>query len=281
MSPVAGGKCELKIHVGFKARIPWTERANIEVSTLWIQGLSTLAHSSCAARSSSGDAARTFSAWARSAVAIGAPRQSELKQTPDRMSKSPTVAGLSNSGGRKPVRRRSPTFSGHDACSDECRDDSRPRRRVQQREQAAGVIAIRMGKPDPAHVTRVDHLGERGDEITVRKANARVDDDRFGGMYDERVDGQDAESGYFEVVVENTDVLVRSVGFHVVSPMSVVRTGLACLGDPRPAVARRLLGRSRLHPSRCADRHGRPSGDRRRDPRDVVRTAARAGRPIR
>jgi hypothetical protein len=43
MSPVAGGKCELRIHVGFKARIPWTERANIEVSTAWIQGLSTLA----------------------------------------------------------------------------------------------------------------------------------------------------------------------------------------------------------------------------------------------
>ena len=93
-----------------------------------------------------------------------------------------------------------------------------PRRRVQQREQAAGVVAIRMGEPDPSHVGRVDHLGECGEEITVRKANTGVDDDRFGGMYEKRVDRQGAESGYLEVVVEDADVSVRSVGLHVVSP---------------------------------------------------------------
>jgi hypothetical protein len=64
------------------------------------------------------------------------------------------------------------------------------------------------------------------------------------------------------VVVENTDVLVRSVGFHVVS-MSVVRTGLALR---RPALGRDRSARvDCIHlDARTAD--GRPSGDGRRDP---------------
>ena len=97
----------------------------------------------------------------------------------------------------------------HDAGADERRDDSRLRCGVEQREQAAGVIAVGMGQPDPAHVRRVDHLGQSGDEVTVGQAEAGVDDDRLGGVDHERVDRQDAESGYFEVVVEDADVSVR------------------------------------------------------------------------
>lgn len=78
------------------------------MSTVLTQGLSTVAHRSWAVRRSSMGTSRTSSAWASSAVGRGAPKQSELKQTPEWSSKKPTVAGLSNSGGRKPVRVRSP-----------------------------------------------------------------------------------------------------------------------------------------------------------------------------
>ena len=82
-----------------------------ERSTVCTHGLSTLAKSSCAERSSSWGTSRTSSHAASWASGRGAPKQSELKQAPLRSSNRPMVPGLSKSGGRNAVSVRSPTSS--------------------------------------------------------------------------------------------------------------------------------------------------------------------------
>lgn len=82
-------------------------------------------------------------------------------------------------------------FRGHDPCSDECRDQAGVRRRVQQLEQVAGVIPIRVGEPDPAHIGRVDHCAQFVEEGAVGQAQAGVDHDRLRGVQDECVHRQE------------------------------------------------------------------------------------------
>ena len=62
--------------------------------------------------------------------------------------------------------------------------------RLEQVEQATGVVAVGMGQPDPADVGRVEHLGQPGDEVAVGQPEAGVDDDRLLGVQHEGVDGQ-------------------------------------------------------------------------------------------
>ena len=64
-------------------------------STPLTQGLSTVAQSRCAGTRSARATSATFSAWASSWVANGAPKQSDEKQAPVRWSTRPVVAGLS------------------------------------------------------------------------------------------------------------------------------------------------------------------------------------------
>src|SRR5215203_45461 len=72
-----------------------------------VHRLSTDAHSSCRSRTWP-PTARTSADVANSSDGIGAPKQSELNSTPVRASRDPVVEGLSNSGGRKACRWRSP-----------------------------------------------------------------------------------------------------------------------------------------------------------------------------
>ena len=79
------------------------------------------------------------------------------------------------------------------------------------------MVAVRVGEPDPAHVRRVDHLGQRRDEVAVGQPEAGVDDDRLGGVDHEGVDRQETEAGHLDVVVEDGDVRVSAVDVHVFS----------------------------------------------------------------
>src|SRR5439155_1533345 len=85
---------ELTTALGARARKAARSRSYAFRSTWWTQGLSTVAHSSWAARSSSAGTARASSAAASSAVGSGAPKQSELKTTPVAESWKPAVAGV-------------------------------------------------------------------------------------------------------------------------------------------------------------------------------------------
>ncbi|MFD0330922.1 hypothetical protein ACFQZC_28850 [Streptacidiphilus monticola] len=109
--PGAGGRWVDSTSSGSRSRSGWKVSRNRFSSTFSTHGLSTLAQSNCMSCSVSAPTSRTSGAWAASWVGSGAPKQSELKQTPVESSKKPTVQGLSKSGGRKPVRVRSPTSS--------------------------------------------------------------------------------------------------------------------------------------------------------------------------
>ncbi len=66
------------------------------------------------------------------------------------------VEGLAGVEQVHPVDRHR-ALGRHDAHAGERGDQSGLRRRVEQVEQAAGVVAVGMGQPDPADVCRVDH----------------------------------------------------------------------------------------------------------------------------
>jgi hypothetical protein len=102
----------------------------------------------------------------------------------------------------------------HDAGADECRDDPGLWCRVEQGEDAARVVAVGVGQPDPAHVLRVDDRSQRLDEVSVGEAEPGVDDDGLRRVQDERVDGQETDAWYGKLVVEDADVASDPVETH-------------------------------------------------------------------
>ena len=90
-------------------------------------------------------------------------------------------------------------------------------RGIQEIEQAAGMVAIRVGEPDPPYVGGVHHRRESGDEVPVGQAEAGVDHHRLAAVQHEGVDGQEPDAGHLEVVVEDGDVPADSVCVHDVS----------------------------------------------------------------
>lgn len=59
----------------------------------------------------------------------------------------------------------------------------------EQCEQPTGVVAVRVGEPDPADVRGVDDAAEVGQEVPVGQAEPGVDHHRFAGVQHEGVDG--------------------------------------------------------------------------------------------
>ena len=53
---------------------------------------------------------------------------------------------------------------------------------VQEVEQAAGVVAVGVGEPDPFDVGGVDDGAEVAEEVPVGEAEPGIDDDGLGGV---------------------------------------------------------------------------------------------------
>jgi len=112
-----------------------------------------------------------------------------------------------------PVQRDDP-LARHDAHAEEGGHESRVGRRVEERPEAAGVVAIRMRDPDPADVGRVDHPGQLGHEVLVRRAQAGVDHDGLLCVQDEGVHREEPDARDLDVVAQDGDVRADPVCVH-------------------------------------------------------------------
>jgi len=102
--PTAGGKWLLKTAVGAIRRTPSSTVASRAASTSCSHGASIVAHSVWRSRSAS----RSMAAASCAGASSTAPKQSELKYAPDRLSCTPIVSGASYAGGTCAVSVRSP-----------------------------------------------------------------------------------------------------------------------------------------------------------------------------
>ena len=85
----------------------------------------------------------------------------------------------------------------------------------EQVEQPPGVIAVRVGQPDPPDVGRVQHRAQGADEVAVRQPEPGIDDHGLRRVQDERVDRKEPQSGYLHLIVQDGDVPADSIRVHV------------------------------------------------------------------
>jgi hypothetical protein len=170
-------------------------------------------------------------------------------------SKNPTVAGLSNSGGRNAVSVRSPTSSdwpGLIRCTRSMGSgrsvDMMPALEkvvttfacgggLEELEETTGVVAVGVGQPDPPDVLGVEHRAETVHEVTVRKADPGVHDDRLRSVEHEGVDGQEPDRRDLSTVLTTVrgvkgPVLLATASVHESEEglPPVRREALSCVG---------------------------------------------------
>ena len=169
-----------------------------------------MAHSSCPARSASVGTART-------SVPVASGRQGSAEAVGAEDDPRPVVVEAGRCGAVK--QRRAEGVQGavadvellsgveqvhavegerplgrHDAGAEKRGDHSGFRCGIEQVEQPAGVVAVGVGEPDPAHVGGVHHRSEILHEVAVGQREPGVDDDRLARVQDEGVDREIAET---------------------------------------------------------------------------------------